>query len=126
MCHQTVSLTARELESRGIVTVIIGSAMDIVTHCAVPRYLHLDLPLGNPLGPPWDHLTHRDSVVTALNLAAEATHSVIKVSEVSWPGDPDWRSVYNRVDETNREQLQQLGEENRRQRAASKQQGLVR
>ena len=36
-------------------TVIIGSALDIVEHCAVPRFLFVDFPLGNPCGKPWDH-----------------------------------------------------------------------
>jgi D-proline reductase (dithiol) PrdB len=38
VCHQTVSLVARHLETNGIPTVIVGSALDIVEHCGVPRF----------------------------------------------------------------------------------------
>jgi len=40
-----VSLIARHLEANGIPTLIIGSAIDVVEHCGVPRYLHSDFPL---------------------------------------------------------------------------------
>jgi hypothetical protein len=33
VCHQTVSLVARHLETNGIPTVIVGSALDVVEHC---------------------------------------------------------------------------------------------
>ncbi len=49
-----MSLVARHLESEGISTVFIGSALDIVEECGVPRFFFVDLPLGNPCGKPWD------------------------------------------------------------------------
>ena len=52
--HQTVSLTARHLEAAGMPTVILGSALDVVEHCGVPRFLFTDFPLGNPCGKPFD------------------------------------------------------------------------
>ena len=109
-----------------MVTVVVGSAMDIVTHCRVPRYLHTDLPLGNPLGPPGDHAGHRQSIMGALKLATDATGPQVKVSGLNWPGDPDWKTVYGRVDDSNREALMQAGEENRRRRAEDKARGLAR
>ena len=48
-----MSLVARHLEANGLPTVIIGSALDIVEHCGVPRFLFTDFPLGNPCGHPW-------------------------------------------------------------------------
>jgi len=39
VCHQTVSLVARHLETNGIPTVVLGCAKDIVEHCGVPRFL---------------------------------------------------------------------------------------
>lgn len=45
---------------------------------------------------------------------------------MQWPGEANWRSVYARVDESNRETLLRMGEESRRKRAAIKAQGLVR
>jgi D-proline reductase (dithiol) PrdB len=49
VCHQTISLVARHLETNGIPTVIVGSALDVVEHCGVPRFYFTDFPLGNPL-----------------------------------------------------------------------------
>ncbi|MBO6556466.1 MAG: hypothetical protein JJ934_08755 [Pseudomonadales bacterium] len=118
-------MTARELESQGIVTIVIGSAMDIVTHCKVPRYLHNDLPLGNPLGAPDDRASHRYSLLKAFAMT-DATSPLVTVSDLRWPGDPDWKSVYNRIDDSNRDQLLKMGEENRRKRAENKAQGLTR
>jgi len=100
--------------------------MDIVTHCKVPRYLHNDLPLGNPLGVPGDRNAQRNSLLQALNLAAISEAPKIEVSDLAWPGDPGWKSVYNRVDDRNREELLKMGEENRRRRAENKARGLVR
>ena len=126
MCHQSVSLTARELEQQGIATIIIGSAMDIVTHCSVPRYLHNNLPLGNPLGPPYDIATQERTVRKALNIVSESEAPCVIESDVSWPDGDNWQSVYNRVDDSNRAELERLGEENRAKRAADKRQGLRR
>ncbi len=55
MCHQTVSLVSRHLESQGITTVVLGSARDIVEECGVARMLFVDFPLGNPCGKPGEH-----------------------------------------------------------------------
>lgn len=126
MCHQSVSLTARHLEEFGIATVVIGSAMDIVTHCNVPRYLHNDLPLGNPLGSPGDRETQLESVLSALQLAISAEHSVVQVSDAAWKGDGQWKENYNKVDQSNRQALLRLGQENRKKRAENKARGLAR
>ena len=126
MCHQSVSLTARHLEERGIATTVIGSAMDIVTHCNVPRYVHNDLPLGNPLGAPGDRESQMKSVLKALSLAVSAEEPVVDISDTSWAGDSYWKERYNKVDSTNREKLLRLGEENRRKRAENKAAGLTR
>src|SRR5690242_2425762 len=47
VCHQTVGLAARALESEGIPAVVMGSAKDIVEYVGVPRFLFSDFPLGN-------------------------------------------------------------------------------
>ena len=86
--------------------------MDIVTWCNVPRYLHNNLPLGNPLGPPDDRVTQRQSVIDALQLAADASEPVVVCSNVAWPDGDGWLEVYNRVDDSNRELLKKMGEEN--------------
>ena len=119
-------MTARELEANGIVTVVIGSAMDVVTRCKVPRYLHNDLPLGNPLGKPYDTTAQRQSVAQALALCHEATQPVVQVSTLKWSDDETWKESYGRIDETNRAMLLAMGEENRRRRAQDKAKGLFR
>ena len=100
--------------------------MDIVTWCNVPRYLHNDLPLGNPLGAPYDHEAQRQSIDTALQLIADMTESGVHVSDLAWPDGEDWKPVYGEVTDANREQLLQMGRENRARRAADKAQGLSR
>ena len=100
--------------------------MDIVTHCNVPRYLHNDLPLGNPLGSPGDRETQLVSVLSALQLAISAEHSVVQVSDAAWKGDGQWKENYNKVDQSNHEELLRLGKENRRKRAENKARGLSR
>ena len=68
-----MSLVARYLEANGLPTVIIGSALDIVEHCGVPRFVFTDLPLGNPVGHPWDRAMQREVVRLALDTLAAAS-----------------------------------------------------
>ena len=68
VCHQTVSLAARALESSGIATVIMGSAKDIVEHVGVPRFLFTDFPLGNSAGRPHDAESQAFTLELALKL----------------------------------------------------------
>ena len=100
--------------------------MDIVTWCNVPRYLHNDLPLGNPLGAPYDIEAQRQSIETALDLVERTNEPGVHVSDLSWPEGASWKPVYGRVTEANREQLLQMGKKNRARRAADKAQGLTR
>lgn len=109
-------MTARELESHGIATVIIGSGLDIVEKCGVPRYLHNDIPLGNPLGHPYAAAEQRASVASALQLVEQATAPTIRFGKLKWRGGETWRVNYMKIDETNRETLRLAGIENRRSR----------
>lgn len=94
-----MSLVARHLEANGVPTVVVGSAKDIVEHCGAPRFLFVDIPLGNPAGPPFD----RDAQAVVARIAvdmlatAEAPETTIR-APVEWTADPDWRRVYNRID----------------------------
>lgn len=119
-------MTARALEAAGIATVIIGSALDIVSWCSVPRYLHNNLPLGNPLGEPSDRQTQRASVERALSMVETMREPGAEISDMTWSGDPEWHSVYARVTPENRAELLRMGDENRRQRAENKAKGLAR
>jgi D-proline reductase (dithiol) PrdB len=111
-----VSLVARHLEANGIPTVIVGSALDIVEHCGVPRFLFTDFPLGNPCGHPWQPEMQRGIVKTALGLldTASAPRTTVAAG-IPWKDDPGWRARYGRVDPAERDRLMALGEA-RRQR----------
>ena len=113
-----MSLVARHLEASGVPTVILGSALDIVEHCGVPRFVFNDFPLGNPAGHPWRPDMQRAIVEQGLHLleSASAPRTTVK-SPFAWKDDPGWRARYNRIDPAEREALLARGEERRRQRA---------
>ena len=100
--------------------------MDIVTWCKVPRYLHNDLPLGNPLGAPYDKGAQRQSIETALEMIQTMNQPGLHVSGLSWPEGDSWKEVYGQVTKENKTQLLAIGKENRARRAADKAQGLSR
>ena len=122
-----MSLTARVLEAAGIATVIIGSALDIVSHCGVPRYLFSDFPLGNPLGKPYDSEIQAETLALALELLTEAEGpGTTRINPQAWHTDDSWKAEVFRADESNREELKRMGEENRANRLAAKHAGLAR
>jgi hypothetical protein len=112
-------LVARHLEANGIPTVIVGSALDVVEHCGVPRFLFTDFPLGNPCGHPWDCEMQEKIIRQALDLlaGAAAPRSTVRAAFTWKDSDPGWRSRYGRVDPAERDRLLALGEERRRRRA---------
>ena len=95
MCHQTVSLAARQLEADGIPTVIMGCAKDIVEHCGVPRFLFSDFPLGNSAGRPFDVDSQTRTLELALRLleSAPAARTTVQ-SPLRWSADPAWKRDY--------------------------------
>ncbi len=122
VCHQTLSMVARHLEANGIPTVIVGSALDVVEYCGVPRFYFNDFPLGNPCGPPWKPEMQRNILRQALRLfeTARGPRTTVK-SPFTWHEDGAvWRARYGRVDPADKQRLFELGEERRRQQAARK------
>ena len=116
-----MSLIARHLEANGIPTLILGSAIDIVEYCGVPRYVHLDFPLGNPCGKPYEEEMQLDIVTSAIQFFANADQAnTIKRLPYTWSEDNNWRDAYARVDDNNRERLLKAGEERRNQQAQEK------
>jgi D-proline reductase (dithiol) PrdB len=113
-----VSLVARHIERSGIPTVIIGSALDIVEHCGVTRFVFTDFPLGNPCGPPWQRATQKAIVKIALSLleTAIAPRTTVR-APFEWPDGADWRPRYARVEPDDRERLLELGNARRRRQA---------
>jgi hypothetical protein len=112
-----VSLVARHLEANGIPTVVLGSALDIVEHCGVARFLYSDFPLGNPSGHPWRPDMQQQIVAEALALIETATAPRTTVrAPFEWKHDPDWRARYNRVTPADRERLLAMGDARRARR----------
>ena len=121
-----MSLIARHLEANGIPTLIIGSAIDVVEHCGVPRYLHSDFPLGNPCGKPYD----KDMQRSIINQGVAMLRTVTKPNSsertpYGW-GENKWRDDYSRVNDSNREELSRRGENRRKRQQAEKAAGLTR
>lgn len=115
-----MSLIARELEAAGIVTVIIGSARDIVEECRVPRFVFVDLPLGNPCGPPGDIAAQDVTTKLALDLVESAIASETTVqAPLHWAND-DWRASFMRVDDSNRADLLAAGDARRSKQHAAR------
>jgi hypothetical protein len=95
VCHQTMSLVARQLEAAGIATVVLGAAKDIVEHVGVPRLLFSDLPLGHAAGLPHDAESQDLTLELALRLleSAPAARCTLQ-SPLRWRGPDDWREAY--------------------------------
>lgn len=119
-----MGLVARALESHGIATVVVGSALDIMQACGVPRFVFSDIPLGNSCGFPYDRVMQRQTIEQALTLLTQATEpGTVLQTDWQWGDNVSWRSVYARVDERNAEALKRAGDERRaRQRAQRNQQ----
>lgn len=99
ICHQTLSLVARELEAAGMPTVVMGAAKDIVEFCGVPRFLFSDVPLGSAAGLPFDEGSQDATLELALRLleCAPGPRTTVQ-SPLQWPGAADWRDSFLNVD----------------------------
>ncbi len=121
VCHQSLSLAARELEAAGIATVVMGCARDIVEHCAVPRFLFSDFPLGNAAGKPHDSASQEDTLRLALQLLCEAKGSQTTwQSPQRWSDTDAWKADYANPELLSAEELASLREEAERVRIEAK------
>lgn len=109
ICHQTLALTARALESAGIATVILGCALDIVEHVGVPRLLFSDFPLGNAAGKPHDAGSQEATIALALELlvTARAPRTTLR-SPQRWGESPAWKQDYCNAERIAPEELARL------------------
>lgn len=122
-----MSLVARHLEAKNIPTVVIGSALDIVKSCAIPRYLHVDFPLGNPCGKPDNTEMQNQILKQALTLFnANIGTPLIRRSPFVWDSDQSWRDNYLKIDDSNREQLERQGDMRRKEQKLMKSAGVSR
>ena len=101
------------LEKNGIATVVIGSALDIVTYCKAPRFYFNDIPLGNPLGHPYNKEEQYGCVKAALEMIKNPSAPSVLQSEIRWHDGDAWRDNYMKVDDSNRARLKELGVHNR-------------
>jgi len=99
VCHQSVSLAARALETAGIATVVMGCAKDIVEHVGVPRFLFSDFPLGNAAGRPNDRAGQDETLGLALGLLerAFAPRTTLQ-NPLRWSDDPSWKRDYANIE----------------------------
>lgn len=121
VCHQTVSLTARHLESAGIPTIVMGCAKDIVEHVGVPRFLFSDFPLGNAAGKPGDHGSQIFTLELALNIleAAVAPRTTVQ-SPLRWRPDAAWKRDFCDVERLSSGDLDRLRAQHERARAIAR------
>ena len=122
-----MSLVARHLEEAGIPTVILGSALDIVTHCGVPRFVFTDFPLGNPCGRPYDPAMQRAVVSTGIDLLETASEpGTIVRTPYRWSTDEAWRDRYMEIRQEDLAKLAAMGEARRSNRQQLREQGRMR
>ncbi len=89
-----MSLVARHLEANGIPTVVIATARDIVERCGVSRLVHVDFPLGNPCGVPFDQEMQSsvmDIALTMLEITEKPGST--EVAPFTWPAGEDWKKT---------------------------------
>ncbi len=121
VCHQTVSLIARELERQNIATVVMGCARDIVEHAAVPRFLFSDFPLGNSAGKPDDPASQALTLDLAFQLLEGAVMPQTTVkSPLTWSKDPAWKLNYNNVALMDADELDRRRKEFEEQKAIAR------
>ena len=106
MCHQTVSLAARTLETAGIPTVVMGCAKDIVEWVGVPRFLFSDFPLGNPCGKPEDKASQTATLDLALKLlvAAPGPRTTVQ-NPIRWDTDGKWKLDFYNIEQLSAKEI---------------------
>ena len=106
---------------------MIGSALDILEYCGTPRTVYTDLPLGHPVGKPYDSAMQGQIIDVALDtlVSADAPGHVTTTS-VAWADDETWKTTFMRLDNKDPAELLRMGDENRAQRKKNRELGLVR
>ena len=91
MCHQSVGLIARHLESLGYPTVSMTSSWMITASANPPRASFLDYPLGHTAGRPGELPEQIEIASAALRLIETATEpgNIVPLPH-KWPAD--WKA----------------------------------
>jgi len=121
VCHQTTALVARELEQRGVATVVMGCARDIVEYVGVPRFLFSDFPLGNSAGRPNDVESQAFTLELALRIleSAPAARTTVQ-SPLRWSESIDWKLDYANIERLTPNEIQRRRAEFDRGKAEAK------
>jgi hypothetical protein len=81
-----VPVLARELESRGIPTVVVTPMPDNAEHLLAPRILGVEFPFGHAFGRPGDGATQRRVLEAALTVLAGAGKPGTRIDlDIAWP-----------------------------------------
>jgi hypothetical protein len=87
-----VSLIARHLEHRGIPTLCMASALDIIHAGRPPRAVFVDYPLGHTTGKPFDaDDQYRIMRETIRAFEAISQPSGLVTIDATWSDDDDWK-----------------------------------
>ncbi|MBC8408453.1 MAG: glycine reductase [Rhodobacteraceae bacterium] len=109
ICHQSTALAASQLETAGIPSVLMGSALDIVEHVGVPRLLFNDFPLGNAAGLPQNIVSQDLIAKMAVDLLYYAIEPRTTVkSPLTWSGESDWKKDYSNIDQLSASEVKRL------------------
>jgi hypothetical protein len=92
VCHQSVGLIARDLESAGIATLCLTSAYSITAAVNPPRAAFVDFPLGHTAGKPKDDQANKQLVKMALKAFETITHpgEIVNLG-LSWNTSQSWK-----------------------------------
>mmetsp|Transcript_6651 Transcript_6651/g.13285 ORF Transcript_6651/g.13285 Transcript_6651/m.13285 type:complete len:138 (+) Transcript_6651:675-1088(+) len=83
-------MIAREVEARGIPTVVMGSAFDILSSAWPPRTAFVNYPLGHQAGKPFDRADQYRLVKAALEgLELHTKPGQVNVLDCDWGGMVD-------------------------------------
>lgn len=91
-----MGLIAHVIEARGIPTLVIGTAHDIMSQVAPPRPAFVDHPVGRTFGPPHDGARHQAVLARALlELPKFTTPGAIRDLGCQWlpGGSREWESA---------------------------------
>ncbi|MDE0370764.1 MAG: hypothetical protein OXI84_11605 [bacterium] len=85
MCHQSVGLVSRAIESKGVPTLSMTSARSITASANPPRAAFTDFPLGHTCGPPDRQVEQRSIMRDALALFETMDRPGIVDLGYAWP-----------------------------------------
>lgn len=84
MCHQSVGLLQREIESRGIRTASVMHLPNLAQRIRPPRIYCVEAPLGETFSKPYDIKYHREILMGAIEFAATGGPEEIMAAPFRW------------------------------------------